>query len=351
MMKKSIYPAMLCAGLFMVGCNQAADTAPTVPKTAQSAGDEAQNSPAPASMDPNILLTVNGQDVTKAMYGLYFQDRMRGVPEAQTSPQMQMSVLNELSNILLVAQDARKKGMDQREEVAATLELLKAKLLTQTAIQEYAKEHQPSENQIKTYYEAEYAGKTGKEYKARHILVKEEETAKDLIGQLDKGGDFAELAKQHSTGPTGKSGGDLGWFEAKQMVKPFSDAVVAMEKGSYTKAPVKTQFGWHVIQLEDARETQPPALESVRGEIINGLQQKSLAEYMQGLREQSKIVFNEANAVKKAPEQGESDSQESATAGDAGTAQADSASAEASGNADMAGGEKQPSGDAKPASE
>lgn len=339
MMKKSIYPAMLCAGLLMAGCNQAADTAPTVPKTAQSAGEETQTAATPESMDPNVLLTVNGQNVTKAMYGLYFQDRMRGVPEAQTSPQMQMGVLNELSNILLVAQDAQAKGIDQREEVAATLELLKAKLLTQTAIQEYAKEHQPSEDQIKTYYEAEYAGKTGKEYKARHILVKEEETAKDLIGQLDKGGDFAELAKQHSTGPTGKNGGDLGWFEAKQMVKPFSDAVIAMEKGSYTKEPVKTQFGWHVIQLEDARETQPPGLENVRDEITNSLQQKGLAEYMQGLREQSEIVFNETSAMKQAPAQTESDSKEG------------SASAETSETTATAGEEKQPSGDAKPASE
>jgi len=316
MTKKSIYPAMLCASLFMVGCNQAADTAPTVPKAAQSAGEDAQT--APAEMDPNILLSVNGQNVTKAMYGLYFQDRMRGVPEAQqNSPQMQMSVLNELSNILIVAQDAQKKGIDTREEIAATLELLKAKLLTQTAIQEFAKAHQPSEEQIKTYYEAEYAGKTGKEYKARHILVKEEETAKDLIGQLDKGADFAELAKQHSTGPTGKSGGDLGWFDSDQMVKPFSDAITAMEKGTYTKEPVKTQFGWHVILLEDERETQPPALENVRGEITTTLQQKSLAEYMQGLRDQSKIVFNEINAVKKQPEQAESADQGNAASEDA----------------------------------
>jgi peptidyl-prolyl cis-trans isomerase C len=257
-------------------------------------------------MDENTLLTVNGQAVSKQMYGLYFQDRTRGMQDAQSSPQMQMNVLNELANVLIVAQDAEKKGIDKQPEIEATLTLLKAKLLTQTAIQEYAKNNQPTEEQIKTFYEAEYANQSTKEYKARHILVKEEEAAKSLITELDGGADFAELAKTHSTGPTGKNGGDLGWFDAGQMVKPFSDAVVAMEKGSYTKTPVNTQFGWHVIMLEDSRDAEIPALDGVRGEIVNTLQQKSLAAYMQGLRDQSDIVFNETNAVKKPAEEAES---------------------------------------------
>jgi peptidyl-prolyl cis-trans isomerase C len=314
MMKKSIYLALCCSTLFVVGCNQAADNAPTVPKAAETASADSSPGQSAAPMDIDTLLTVNGQAVTKNMYGLYFQDRMRAVPDAQNNPQMQMSVLNELSNILIVAQDAEKQGIDKRPEIIATLELLKAKLLTQTSIQEYAEKHQPNEDQIKTLYEADYAGQSGTEYKARHILVKEEAAAKDLISQLDKGADFAELAKTHSTGPTGKNGGDLGWFDAEQMVKPFSDAVVAMEKGTYTKEPVKTQFGWHVILLEDTRQMEAPSLESVRGEIITKLQQQSLAEYMQGLRNESKIIFNEANAVKTKPATAENTDQAAAPA-------------------------------------
>lgn len=298
MIQKKILLASLCSAMFVVGCNQAADTAPTVPAP-QSAVQ------APEPMDDNTLLMVNGQSVSKSMYGLYFQDRMRSVPDAQNSPEMQMSVLNELANVIIVAQDAEKKGLDKRPEIEATLELLKAKLLTQTVIQEYAKEHQPSEDQIKTYYQAEYANQSNTEYKARHILVKEEEAAKSLIAELDGGADFAELAKQHSTGPTGKNGGDLGWFDPTQMVKPFSDAIVAMEKGSYTKEPVNTQFGWHVILLEDTRESEAPTLEGVRGEIVTKLQQKALAEYMQNLRAESEIVFNEKNMTKAKPAESE----------------------------------------------
>ena len=299
MIQKKILLASLCSAMFVVGCNQAADTAaPTVPAPAKSSATTDQ---ATADMDADTLLTVNGQPVSKEMYGLYFQDRMRSVPEAKNSPELQMGVLNELSNVLIVAQDAQSKGIDKRPEIVATLELLKAKLLTQTAIQEYAKEHQPSEEQIKTYYEAEYAHQSNTEYKARHILVKDEEKAKSLIAELDKGADFAELAKKNSTGPTGKNGGDLGWFDATQMVKPFADAVEALKKGTYTKEPIKTQFGWHVILLEDTRKSEPPTLEGVRGEIITKLQQKSLAEYMSNLRDKSKLVFNEKNLAKQQP--------------------------------------------------
>ena len=301
-MKKQILLASICSTALLVGCNQTADKAPTVPAPEKPETVQEQT-PAKPEMDENTLLSVNGQQVSKTMYGLYFQDRMRNVPDAQNSPQMQMSVLNELSNVLIVAQDAEKQGIDKRPEIEATLTLLRAKLLTQTLIQEYAETHQPSDEEIKTFYEAEYASQSNKEYKARHILVKEEEAAKSLITELDGGADFAELAKTHSTGPTGKNGGDLGWFDAAQMVKPFSDAVVSMEKGSYSKTPVNTQFGWHVILLEDSRDTEAPTLEGVRGDIITKLQQSSLAAYMQGLRDKSAIVFNEMNAVKSQPAQ------------------------------------------------
>jgi peptidyl-prolyl cis-trans isomerase C len=297
MMKKKMLLLSFCSAMVIAGCNQAADDTPTVPSPnseAQATAAEAQ-----AAMDEDTLLTVNGEPVSKAMYALYFQDRMRNVPDAKNSPEMQMNVLNELANVLIAAQDAEKKNIDKRPEIAATLALLRAKLLTQTVIQEYASNHKPTEDQIKTYYEAEYANQTGQEYKARHILVKEEAEAKALIEELNGGADFAELAKAKSTGPTGKNGGDLGWFDSNQMVKPFADAVAALEKGAYSKEPVQTQFGWHVIMLEDTREMEAPSLDAVRGEIITKLQQKALAGYMQGLRTDSSIVFNQKLAEQK----------------------------------------------------
>lgn len=302
MMKKKIILAAVCSAVLLTACNQSTEQAPVAAtdESERSVTVPAVNEPSSTEMDIETLLTVNSEPITRTMYSLYFQDRMRSVPDAQNSPEMQMSVLNELANIFIVAQDAEKKGLQNRPEVSASIQLLKAKLLTQLAIQEFANSHQPTDEEIQKAYDEQFAGQSGTEYKARHILVKEEQEAAGLIEKLDGGADFAELAKAHSTGPTGKDGGDLGWFDAAQMVKPFGDALKTMEKGKYSSAPVQTQFGWHVILLEDTRQTEAPTLESVKLNIVNKLKQTALSEYMQGLRDSSTLVFNEKNA-KPAP--------------------------------------------------
>ncbi len=296
-MKKTLILAALCSVGLISGCNQAAENpASNSADTTRSATLPATTEePGSTEMDANILLTVNGQPVTRAMYALYFQDRMRGVPDAKTSPEMQMGVLNELANILIVAQDAEKSGYMDHEEITASMALLKAKLLTQAMVQEYADKNKPDDEQVQKIYDEQYANLISTEYKARHILVKEEDEAKALISELDKGADFAELAKEHSTGPTNVKGGDLGWIDPNQMVKPFADALKGLEKGKYSSAPVQTQFGWHVILLEDSRTNPAPTLDKVRGEIETKLQQKALTDYMQSLRDSSKLVFNEKN--------------------------------------------------------
>ncbi|MEW8507748.1 MAG: peptidylprolyl isomerase [Candidatus Thiodiazotropha sp.] len=304
-MKKKIILAAVCSVGLLTACNQTTDQAPTA---ANGESDRSVTVPAvsqsSSEMDIETLLTVNGEPITKTMYSLYFQDRMRNVPEAQTSPEMQMSVLNELANIFIVSQDAEKQGLQTRPDIAASIQLLRAKLLTQLAIQEFANSYNPSDEEIQKAYDETYAEQSGTEYKARHILVKEEQEAGALIEKLDGGADFAELAKEHSTGPTGKDGGDLGWFDVAQMVKPFGDALKAMEKGKYSSAPVQTQFGWHVILLEDTRQTEAPSMDSVKPNIVNKLKQSALSKYMQGLRDSSKLVFNEKNAKPAATAEG-----------------------------------------------
>jgi peptidyl-prolyl cis-trans isomerase C len=297
-MKKKLILAALCSVGLISACNQAAEnpTANSTDTTRSATLPATTEEPGSAEMDENILLTVNGEPVTRAMYALYFQDRMRGVPDAKTSPEMQMGVLNELANILIVAQDAEKSGYMDREEITASMALLKAKLLTQALVQEYASNHKPDDEQVQKIYDEQYANLTSTEYKARHILVKEEEEAKALIAELDKGADFAELAKKHSTGPTNVKGGDLGWIDPSQMVKPFADALKGLEKGKYSEVPVQTQFGWHVILKEDSRTNPAPTLDKVRKEIETKLEQKALTDYMQGLRDNSTLVFNEKNA-------------------------------------------------------
>jgi len=126
------------------------------------------------------------------------------------------------------------------------------------------------------------------QFKARHILVASQGEAVDLIKELDDGADFEELAKGKSTGPSGPTGGDLGWFSPDQMVAPFSSAVAALDDGGYTSEPVQTQFGWHVILREESRDSEPPTLESVREVITQQVQQKKLQTYIASLREAAK---------------------------------------------------------------
>ena len=167
-MKKQIILAALCSAGLVVGCNQPSETEPTAVAAAESqrsATLPAKTEAGSADMDLNTLLTVNGKPVTRAMYSLYFQDRMRGVPDAKTSPEMQMGVLNELANILIVSQEAEKSGLLEREDVAASLELLKAKLLTQVAIQEHANNKKPSDEEIQKVYDADFANQSNTEYK------------------------------------------------------------------------------------------------------------------------------------------------------------------------------------------
>ena len=130
-------------------------------------------------------------------------------------------------------------------------------------------------------------GKT--EYKARHILVKTEDEAKNVIAQLDKGADFAKLAKEKSIGPSGKEGGDLGWFSPDNMVKPFADAAAALKVGTYSKTPVHTQFGWHVIKLEDTRPVSPPSFDELKNQLMNSWRNKMISAYLDRLRSEANV--------------------------------------------------------------
>ena len=129
----------------------------------------------------------------------------------------------------------------------------------------------------------------GNEYKAKHILVKTEEEAKKLIAELDKGADFSALAKKSSIDPMGSDGGDLGWFTADRMVAPFSEAVVNLENGHYTKQPVQTQFGWHVILREESRTLNPPPLDAVKDQIRSLLQRQKVQSLLDSLRKTANV--------------------------------------------------------------
>jgi len=258
---------------------------------------------APAAAPPpdTTIATVNGQPVSLGLFRLFYAERLR-MAGSENSPAFQNQAFNEFVNILVTAQNAETKGIDKDANVKDALEIQRLQLLSRLALQNAAQNFTPSDEDLKKAYDARYGEASRMEYKARHILVKSEDEAKKLIAELDKGGDFAELAKTNSLGPTGKNGGDLGWFDSQQMVKPFTDAVKTMKPGAYTKTPVQTQFGWHVILLEETREAEPPTLDSVKAELTAGLQRDALANFVNDLREKAKLDLN-SDLIKANPQE------------------------------------------------
>lgn len=260
----------------------------------------AQEPATEASPPPDTAIaTINGQPFSLGLFRLFYAERLRQAG-AENTPGFQNQVFNEFVNIVVTAQDAEARGLDKDPNVKDALEVQRLQLLSRAAFQDAVLGKEPSQEQLQQAYEKRYGNEKRTEYKARHILVKTEDEAKKLIAELDKGADFGELAKANSLGPTGKNGGELGWFDAKQMVKPFTDSVKDMKPGTYSKSPVQTQFGWHVILLEDTREAEPPPLESVAEQLKMDVQREALATFVTDLREKATLELN-ADLIKANP--------------------------------------------------
>jgi peptidyl-prolyl cis-trans isomerase C len=236
-----------------------------------------------AAEEPAVLATVNGKNVDQTAFDNYAERRSEQQPAA---PQ---TMLQELINLELLVQDAEARKLDQDPDYAVEMEMTRRSLLAQLAVRSHIEAHPVTDEQMREVYDREVGKASGEELKARHILLKSSEEALEVIKALDAGGDFAALAKEHSTGPSGPQGGDLGWFSTDQMVPEFSTAAAALETGKYTAEPVQTQFGWHVIMLEEKRPLQPPPFEELKEQIQTMLQGQQVRSYLNGLREAAKI--------------------------------------------------------------
>lgn len=246
---------------------------------------------------PVPLVEVDGFPVTNLHLAIFAAQSLG--QSKQPSQQQQITLLNELVNTFMVAKSPEGKALVDNSEVAAAIELASARLVAQALINDKTQQIEISEDALQALYEKEYGDLSGVELKARHILLESEDDAKKVIGELNGGADFAELAKQRSTGPSSSVGGDLGWFTPDQMVGAFSDALLKMQNGKYSESPVKTQFGWHVILHEDSRDVPTPSLEDVRDELEKKLRTQELAAFIKGIRERAEIEILD-NAVKKA---------------------------------------------------
>ncbi|MDO9167593.1 MAG: peptidylprolyl isomerase [Methylobacter sp.] len=276
-MKKKFIPLLIVGTALLAGCNQeqSTDTTSSVTPTA-TAIDKA-----------DAIAVVNGQYIPRSTLEA-LEKEIAERSHGQVFPKEKL--IEELIQRELLVQDAVQKQLDKSPELAAQLEAAKKALLTQANLQNFIKANPVTDAEVKAEYDSKIAAEKGTEFKARHILVKTEAEAKKLITELGKGADFAKLANKNSLdAKESQNGGDLGWFSAAQMVAPFSEAVAALEKGKYTKEPVKTQFGFHVILKEDSRPVTPPPLEAVKEQLTPFLQRKKVQDMIETLRKQAKV--------------------------------------------------------------
>jgi peptidyl-prolyl cis-trans isomerase C len=231
---------------------------------------------------------VNGKAVPKTRVdALAAQLAKSGRP---VTPEMQSQLKDEIITREIFMQEAQKSGLDATEDFKTQMELARQTLLIRELFADYQKKNPVTDAEIKGEYDKFVAANGGKEYRARHILVEKEDEAKTIIASLKKGGKFDDIAKKQSKDPgSGANGGDLDWANAGSYVKEFSDAMVKLTKGQLTDAPVKSQFGFHIIRLDDVREAQLPKFDEVKPQIAQQLQQAKLSKFQDDLRAKAKI--------------------------------------------------------------
>jgi len=236
----------------------------------------------------DVVAKVNGVAIPQNKLDLLVKAAVaQGQPD---SPELRNRIRDELITRELFVQEALKKGLDKSPELATQAELQRQGLLINAYLQDYFKANPITDDMMKKEYEAAKVQTGGKEYKARHILVKNEDEAKQIIAQLKKGASFEKLAaeKSEDTGSKGK-GGDLDWSPPNRYVKPFSDALMKLKKGQMTDTPVQSPFGWHVIRLDDERPFKVPGFDEVKPSIHQQLQNQAVQKAIADLRAKAKI--------------------------------------------------------------
>ena len=219
-------------------------------------------------------------------------------PAAELSPEELDQAVNQYVSMQVAAEAAEKAGLEKDKEVAEQLKLTRANVLSETLLRRYLDDNPITDQDIQAEYDAQVSGMPP-EFKARHILVDDKALAEAIIEKLKAKGDFSALAKQYSKDSSAQNGGDLGWFSPQSMVKEFGDAVQAMEKGSFSQVPVQTQYGWHVIQLEDKRAAQLPDLAMVKDRVRQLVQRKRVNTHMDELKKASKLDPDKLTAALK----------------------------------------------------
>ncbi len=248
-----------------------------------------------AASAQNIAL-VNGKPVPKARAELLIA-QVTKTGQQQRTPELETQVKDEVVLREIFIQEAEKRGVPASADYKAQMELARQSILIRELFADYAKKNPVSDAEAQAEYDKFKAQNSGKEYRARHILVEKEDEAKALIAQIKAGAKFEELATKNSKDPgSAANGGDLDWANGNSYVKEFTEALALLQKGEMTQTPVKSQFGFHIIKLEDSREAQFPAFDDVKPQIVKRLEQQKLGVYQQELKAKAKTDYKFASA-------------------------------------------------------
>jgi len=241
----------------------------------------------PAFAQEKSAVLVNGVSIPQARIDMRVKAAAaQGQPD---SPELRKAIREDMINLEVMAQEAVKLGMGKNADVVQQIELARQQVLAGAFMQDYARNHPVGEDLIRQEYDRLKANLGSKEYNARHILVETEAEAKDIIAQLGKKAKFEKLAAKSRDAGSAQRGGELGWAPPGKFVPAFANAMLNLNKGEYTKEPVQTQFGWHVIKLEDTRDLKVPQFEEVKLQLQQRLQQQAVQKAIADLRAKAKV--------------------------------------------------------------
>jgi peptidyl-prolyl cis-trans isomerase C len=242
------------------------------------------------SLGPGRVATVNGKPIAESVLRVYALASSRKNLDDLTAEE-RGKLLDDLIGVELLSQQADKEGLAGSRTVAAQLELQRLQLLGRSMATSYLDKNPATEDDLKKVYEENLPRLTAQEYKARHILVDTKDEAEGIIAQLRDGKDFAALAKEHANSKMGPNGSDLGWFTAQSMVPQIMTAIATMTVGAFSAEPVQTDYGYHVLILDDTRKGEPPTLEALRKDLTTAVERKRLEDYIKTLRSGAAVTL------------------------------------------------------------
>ncbi|MGE0115265.1 MAG: peptidylprolyl isomerase [Steroidobacteraceae bacterium] len=245
-----------------------------------------------------LFATVNGEQISTKEFDAFVNAVSNGsITADKLTPEQRQQLTDRLIGMHVAAAEAVKAGVDKQGDAAMQLNLWRTNILSDAMVKQYIEQHPVTDAEVQSEYDTQIAAMP-REYHARHILVKTREEADALLKQLKGGADFAALAKKNSQDPgSASNGGDLGWFSPGSMVKEFGQAVAQLENGKITEAPVQTQYGFHIIKLEDSRAPSPPALKDVKPQVESLVKNKKIESYLETLRKSAKVEVKAVTAA------------------------------------------------------